>query len=343
LDPRFTAVDSRHLEFPAERRSHHGDRHTAVQIGSIALKELVRDEGKENVEIARRAAAQAGLAFAGKPYTGAVLDAGRDVDRKISLARHPSGADAARARIVDHLAAALAGRAGALQREETLRMAHPAYAPAGGAGFRLGAGLGARAGAGFACDRSRDANLRGFAFVRFFERDLHVVAKIGAALAARGAAGAAARHAEDAFEDVCECGAEIGAEAVAATHAAMFKSGVTEAVISGTLVAVLEDVVGLVDFLEAVLAVLIARIAVGVMLHRELAERCLQLDFRAGAFDAQDLVVVALGHAALILVPHVIMAGLNPAIHLFRRLTKERWTPGSSPGVTISGRRCVQR
>ena len=171
--------------------------------------------------------------------------------------------------------------------------------------------------------------------IRFFERDLHVVAKIGAALAARGAAGAAARHAEDAFEDVCECGAEIGAEAVAAAHAAMFKSGVTEAVISGTLVAVLEDVVGLVDFLEAVLAVLIARIAVGVMLHRELAERCLQLDFRAGAFDAQDLVVVALGHAALILVPHVIMAGLNPAIHLFRRLTKERWTPGSSPGVTI--------
>ena len=44
-----------------------------------------------------------------------------------------------------------------------------------------------------------------------------------------------------------------------------------EAVVGGALLLVLQDVVGLVDFLELCLAVLVAGIAVGVPLHRELA------------------------------------------------------------------------
>ena len=51
-----------------------------------------------------------------------------------------------------------------------------------------------------------------------------------------------------------------------------------EAVIGGALLAVLQDVVGLVDFLELVLAVFVARIAIGMVLHGELAERGLELD-----------------------------------------------------------------
>ena len=61
-------------------------------------------------------------------------------------------------------------------------------------------------------------------------------------------------------------------------HAAMLKCSMTEPVIGGALVAILEDVVRLVDFLEAVLAVLVTRITVRVMLHGELAERRLELD-----------------------------------------------------------------
>ena len=83
----------------------------------------------------------------------------------------------------------------------------------------------------------------------------------------------------------------------AAAHAALLESGMAEAVIGGALIAVLEDVVGLVEFFELVLAVGVARIAVRVMLHGELAERGLELDLGAGARDAQDLVIVALGHA----------------------------------------------
>ena len=146
--------------------------------------------------------------------------------------------------------------------------------------FRLGAGLGARAGAILAGDRGRDAHLRGLAGKRLLEADLHVVAQVGAALArvaAATAAAPAAAHAEQVVENIGEGRGEIGAEAAGAAAAALLEGGVAVAVIGGALVAVLEDLVGLVDFLEFVLAVLVAGIAVGMPFHRELAEGGLQV------------------------------------------------------------------
>ena len=63
----------------------------------------------------------------------------RDVDGELALARDAAGPGAGGTRIVDHLAAPLAGRAGALDREEALLRAHAAIAGAGRAGGRLGA------------------------------------------------------------------------------------------------------------------------------------------------------------------------------------------------------------
>ena len=83
-----------------------------------------------------------------------------------------------------------------------------------------------------------------------------------------------------------------------AAHAALLEGGVAETVIGGALVAVLEHVIGLVEFLELVLALVVARIAIRMMLHGELAEGGLQLDLGAGARNAQDFVVVAFGHSA---------------------------------------------
>ena len=54
-----------------------------MQVGAVALEERMGGERQENIEIARRAAAHAGLALAGEPDAGAVLDAGRDVDRQM--------------------------------------------------------------------------------------------------------------------------------------------------------------------------------------------------------------------------------------------------------------------
>ena len=114
-----------------------------------------------------------------------------------------------------------------------------------------------------------------------------------------------------------------------ARRPALLEGGVAEAVIGGALVGVLEDVVGLVDLLEAMLAVLVAGIAVGMPLHRELAERGLQLRLARGALDSQDLVVAALCHPSL---PPRAASRLRPAIV---KVQPHAHTPGRGPGVTI--------
>src|SRR5262249_28391079 len=147
-------------------------------------------------------------------------------------------ARAGRAGIVDHLAAALAVRAGPLQREEALGVAHAPLAAAGRTGLRPGPDLGARARTGLARHRGRDAHLRGLAGEGFVEADLHVVAQVGAALAAAAAATPAATHAEEIVEDIREGRGHI-AEAAGRRTRAMLEGGVAEAVIGGALVRVL--------------------------------------------------------------------------------------------------------
>ena len=56
-----------------------------------------------------------------------------------------------------------------------------------------------------------------------------------------------------------------------APSAAVLERGMTEAVVGGPLLGVLQRVVGLVDFLELALGFVVAGIAVGMELHRELA------------------------------------------------------------------------
>src|ERR1043166_8269688 len=67
------------------------------------------------------------------------------------------------------------------------------------------------------------------------------------------------------------------------------------AVIGGALLAVLEDLVGFVDFLELHFAGGVARIFVGVPFHRELAESRLELGFVRVPLDFQGFVIAALG------------------------------------------------
>lgn len=72
-----------------------------------------------------------------------------------------------------------------------------------------------------------------------------------------------------------------------------------EPVVSRALVRILQDFVGFIAFLETDLAFLVAGIAIGMMLHRRLAEGGFQFDFGAGARDTQHLIVIALRHQLL--------------------------------------------
>src|SRR5438105_3442302 len=111
------ALDGRHLDRAAERRSGNRDRYPAEDVGTVALKDLVLRDADEDVEVARGGAMLPGLALAGEADAGAVLDPGRDVDRQRLLAPNPSLSAAGAARLVDRLPRTLTGRAGALERE----------------------------------------------------------------------------------------------------------------------------------------------------------------------------------------------------------------------------------
>src|SRR5262249_19594567 len=161
---------------------------------------------------------------------------------------------------------------------------------------RPSAGLGTGTRACFAGDGGRDADLSCLTGKCLFELDLHVVFQVGATLASRAPA-APTTHAEEIVEDVGECRGELGAETMRPAAAGVFESGVAEAIVGGALVAVLEHVIGLVELLEAMLAFLVARIAVRMVLHGELAECGLELRVGSGTRYPQDLVVVAFGHS----------------------------------------------
>ena len=81
-----------------------------------------------DVEVARRRAAQPGLALAGQPDAGAVLDAGGDGHVQGAVALHAAGALADLAGVLMIAAGAAAGRAGALDQEEALLRPHLAGA-----------------------------------------------------------------------------------------------------------------------------------------------------------------------------------------------------------------------
>ena len=70
-----------------------------------------------------------------------------------------------------------------------------------------------------------------------------------------------------------------------------------EAIVGGALIAVGEHAVGLGRFLERLFRRLVARIAVRVVLQRQLAIGTLQLRLGGRLGDAEDFVVVAFAHA----------------------------------------------
>jgi hypothetical protein len=144
------------------------------------------------------------------------------------------------------------------------------------------------AAAGLASLETGDLELRLQPGRRVFERDLELVLEV---LAARGPGPARAGPAgEEVLEDVLEEGAEAG---VAESGPGAW--GGAETVEMGPLLGIGQHRVRLVGFLESLLGLLVAPIAIGVVLHRELPVGFLDLGVAGIAGHAEHLVVVA-GH-----------------------------------------------
>ena len=269
-------------------------------MNAVALEDRVLLDLDEDVEITRRAATQTGLALAGKADAGAGFNACRDVHRKRAFLFGASGPAAGPAGVLDDLAHAGAGRAGAFDREEALLRPHLAHARTGRAGDGFGPTFGPRAPADVAGDRG--GNVDGFlnAVIGVFQRDAQVVAQVRSALcpAASAARPAAPAHeiAEQVFEHVREGRGEIALTGPAARTPPAFEGGMTIAVIGSFLVGVFQRVIGFVDFLELCLGRRIVGIAVGVQLLGLAAVGLLQLFGRSGARHAKNFVEIAFCH-----------------------------------------------
>src|SRR5690606_1031922 len=116
------------------------------EIRPVALKEFMRPGGEENIEVSRRAAAHAGFALSRQANPCPVFNTGGNVDRQRALFGAPPLSVTFHAWIRNGLPASAALRASALDREETLRRAHPPRAGTHGACHRSGAGPGAASG-----------------------------------------------------------------------------------------------------------------------------------------------------------------------------------------------------
>ena len=125
---------------------------------------------------------------------------------------------------------------------------------------------------------------------RVLERDLEVVAEIVAGAAAAAPA-APAPAAEEPLEEIAEQVLQP-----AEVHPARRQVDAAVAVVLGAASGIREDRVGLVDRLEPLLGLVVARVPVGMVLERELPEGLLDLAFARVPRDAEELVVVALGH-----------------------------------------------
>mmetsp|Transcript_8074 Transcript_8074/g.15670 ORF Transcript_8074/g.15670 Transcript_8074/m.15670 type:complete len:339 (-) Transcript_8074:288-1304(-) len=297
------ATQRRHLDRAAQRRSDHRHRHRAVQVVAIALEDVVLLDPDLDVEIAARPAVDAGLAIARGADAHALVDAGRDLDLQRLGLLDLALAVAGHAGVGNDLAAAVAVRAGLLDAEEALAHVHRAGAAAGAAGLGAGAGLGTGAAAGLAAFPARDADLRFLAAGSFLERDFHRVAEVAATvdLLAGRTAPRTGSPAEDVSKDVAEGlreaakafrtgatppGAHVGVDA-----------GMAVLVIGRALLRVGQHLVGLLGLLELLLGLLrpVALVAVGVVLHRQLAVSLLDVVFRRVLGDAEDFVVIAFG------------------------------------------------
>src|SRR5687767_596781 len=161
---RLVAVEARHLDLAAERQRGECQRHRAMQIVAVALKELVLTDEDHDVEIPRRAAERPGFTFAGEPQPLTGGNAGRDLHRQLAHLLDAAFAAAGGAGFGDHLAGPAALTAGPRDREKALLIAQLTATAALRAARRRGARSGAVAVAGFTrlVPRNLDVGLGAF-------------------------------------------------------------------------------------------------------------------------------------------------------------------------------------
>ena len=295
------AVQCGHLDLCAESRLRVADLLIEQDGGAVTLEAGMGPHDDGDQQVARRAAVHAGVALAAEGDRLPVVYAGRDGDVDLLLLAHAAESSAGLAGLVDDLAGALALGAGcgALRHAERRALGGAHLAAALAVGADLGGGPRGAAGAvAFgALFHLADGDVLLAAEGGLLEADVHGNAEVlaparGVGVGPRGAA-AEAEAAEQVAEDVAEV--SESAEAIeAATEAGVGIEGrMAVLVILGPLVLIGEDLIGLVDLLEALLGGLVAGMEVRMVLLGKLSVCFFYLIGACALLDAEHLIVIS--------------------------------------------------
>ena len=197
----------------------------------------------------------------------------------------------------------MAGGTGTYRDHKAAARAHLARAFTGGAGLGLGTGLGARTAARIAVFVAEEIDRLFAAESRLLEGDGDAVLQV-IALDRAGPPRTAAHAAKEGIKDAFKAAhaakpAEIKATCTAA--AAHLRAVKTELVVAFALFGVAEDLIGLVELLEALFGVFVVGVQVGMAFLGFLAVRA--FDFGLGGIPAyaQHLIIIALCQKAHLL------------------------------------------
>ena len=220
-----------------------------------------------------------------------IVDARRNIDFASDFHLHEARPATTGARLVDFVAGAVARRASRLEREHAGPLHDAAVAAAIAASLGLGARLRSRAFARLARRVAHEPHDLRCAVRGFQQVDRHFAADVGAADVS-GALALAEKSVKKTFaEDVAERAENIGN--VVELRRAVSKPFIAVTIVLRPLFGVAENLERLGGFLKFGHGLVVAGIAIGMVLERELPIRLGNLRFRRAAFHAKNFVVIA--------------------------------------------------
>ena len=223
-----------------------------------------------HVKIARRRAELAGLAFTGQADTVTGIDTWRYFYGNGLAVPESSLPLTSTARVIDDISPAAAFGTGLLDREKPLLHANLADAVTGGALDRTRPSFGAAAGTLITGHQPGHPYLDGGAGYGFFQVQFQVITEVRAGLGALAAAPLRAEYvAEHAVEYIAEPAESLGIRPSSGRSA---DAGMAELVVSSPFLLVAQDIVRFLGLLEFLLRLLVIRIAVRMVFHRQAAE-----------------------------------------------------------------------
>jgi len=246
------AVESGDSDPVSQGSLRHVDAEVEQDVVIAPLEERVALDVQDDVQVTRRPTIGAGFPLTAEADTVPVVYASGDVDRQPVLPLNALLTVALRTRSGDDFAASVAAWAGSDvdegAKQGLLGAPHLSGAVALGAAYRRGARLRSAAAAGGAGLQARQADFLLDPKDRFLEGDLQIVPQVGAARRPRAPGGTHAKAAEEVLEYVAK--AAEPPEPSAADPVRVYP-GKAIVVVGGTLLVVVQDLVGLVNLLEA--------------------------------------------------------------------------------------------